>query len=340
MTSTKQQPTTKLSGDLTNSDITAELERILGSDEFHGTPRTRDFLQYIVEEAVAGRGERIKGYSVAVSVFGRGEDFDPSVDPIVRIEAGRMRRALERYYLTAGAHDPVVIDVPKGSYVPQFCRGGAEDGSAAAENSSTLATGDPSVLIMPFDNLGADEDSLYFAAGMTEEVISALSQYPGYRIVPAQMLSERPSDDTGVCRYARERGVRFVLTGTVRKQPKKVRVSIRLVDANDGSQTWTGSYDRELTIENLLDVQDDIAHEVVVSIAEQYGGAIGTRLARQSRETTGREPDSVRSIAEAAPLQYVFAPACLLEYARGAGACRQTRARQRVLMGGTGGDHQ
>jgi TolB-like protein len=74
----------------------------------------------VVEETLSGRTDRIKAYSVATSVFGRDASFDPQTDPIIRIEASRLRRSLERYYLTAGKHDPVRIEIPKGSYVPTF----------------------------------------------------------------------------------------------------------------------------------------------------------------------------------------------------------------------------
>ncbi len=97
-----------------------QLERILASSEFVGSHRTRRFLRYVVEETLAGRGHRIKAFSVAVAAFDRDESFDPQNDPIVRIEAGRVRRSLERYYLVAGAEDPVRIEIPRGTYVPNF----------------------------------------------------------------------------------------------------------------------------------------------------------------------------------------------------------------------------
>lgn len=84
--------------------------------------RLRRFLSYVVEQALAGHADRIKAYSIAVEVFGRDVNFDIHNDPVVRIEAGRLRRALERYYLLAGGLDPVLIEIPKGGYVPQFRR--------------------------------------------------------------------------------------------------------------------------------------------------------------------------------------------------------------------------
>ncbi|WP_018237999.1 adenylate cyclase [Ensifer sp. BR816] len=115
----------------TDARCLAQLSRIRQSAEFDATDREHRFLQYVVEETLAGRGGRIKAYSVAVEVFGRDSTFDPQNDPIVRIAASHLRRSLERYYLTAGKSDPVVIGIPKGGYVPTFSeRGSPEDADA------------------------------------------------------------------------------------------------------------------------------------------------------------------------------------------------------------------
>ncbi len=100
-------------------DVRAQLERILSSPEFPSAGRAPAFLRYVVEETLAGRAGRIKGYSIAIEVFGRDQTFTQD-DPVVRIEAGRLRRALERYYLVEGNRDAVRIDIPKGGYSPAF----------------------------------------------------------------------------------------------------------------------------------------------------------------------------------------------------------------------------
>ncbi|SFJ24079.1 TolB amino-terminal domain-containing protein [Phyllobacterium sp. CL33Tsu] len=100
-------------------DIRAQLDRMIASPEFPNAGHAHAFLRYVVEETLAGRAERIKGYSIAIEVFNRDEGFNQD-DPVVRIEAGRLRRTLERYYLIAGKDDPVRIDIPKGKYVPYF----------------------------------------------------------------------------------------------------------------------------------------------------------------------------------------------------------------------------
>ncbi|OCP35172.1 adenylate cyclase [Ensifer sp. LC163] len=101
------------------AEIREQLARIISSSEFPRAGRSAAFLTFVVEEALAGRAQRLKGYTIAIEVFKRSEDFTQD-DPVVRIEAGRLRRTLERYYLVAGQHDPIRIDIPKGRYAPSF----------------------------------------------------------------------------------------------------------------------------------------------------------------------------------------------------------------------------
>lgn len=96
------------------------LGRVLSSREIVNSERKKRFLKFIVQETLAGNAEKIKAYTIAVDVFNRDSSFDPVSDPVVRIEAGRLRRCLEHYYLTEGATDQLRITIPKGSYVPQF----------------------------------------------------------------------------------------------------------------------------------------------------------------------------------------------------------------------------
>jgi TolB-like protein len=101
-------------------DVRAQLDILLASPDLDAPARARRFLRYVVEETLAGRGDRIKAYAIGTEVFERSSDFDAQSDLVVRIEAGRLRRALERYYLSDGLSDPVLITIPKGAYVPHF----------------------------------------------------------------------------------------------------------------------------------------------------------------------------------------------------------------------------
>lgn len=110
-----------LSGDRPPEEaVRAQLARILASPNFKATPRRRHMLEYLVEEMLAGREDRIKGYNIGVSVFGRSEGYDPQLDPIVRAEARRLRQDLAFYYMGTGENDPLRLSIPKGGYVPLF----------------------------------------------------------------------------------------------------------------------------------------------------------------------------------------------------------------------------
>jgi len=106
----------------TTAEIRAALDRIAVSEAFRACPQLVAFLRYVVEATLRGGQDRIKGYTIAVEALGRADDFNPQDDPIVRVEAMRLRRALQRYYANGGRDDAVQIVMPLGSYVPVFRR--------------------------------------------------------------------------------------------------------------------------------------------------------------------------------------------------------------------------
>ncbi|RUM22971.1 hypothetical protein EFQ99_23315 [Rhizobium vallis] len=101
-------------------EVEHQLESILSSPEFRLPERARRFLEFVVTETLSGRRDYLKAFTIAQAVFGRDANFDAQQDPCVRIEAGRLRRELEHYYLTDGTADRVVITIPRGGYVPVF----------------------------------------------------------------------------------------------------------------------------------------------------------------------------------------------------------------------------
>ena len=106
--------------EIDSDQIRDQLDRVLNSAEFAESARLKDLLRYLVTESLDGRGGRLKGYIIGIDVFERGEDFNPDSDTIVRVQAGRLRSKLKTYYLTEGKNDAVRIELPKGTYKPQF----------------------------------------------------------------------------------------------------------------------------------------------------------------------------------------------------------------------------
>jgi Tol biopolymer transport system component len=123
-----------------HSGVRAQLGKILSSPLFVNSPRMSRFLRFVVETTLDGNGERIKEYVVAIEVFEKADDYDPQADSTVRTEASKLRSRLTRYYDSEGQGDPVVITIPKGSYVPQF-----ED----RNNQAPATSPGPSALVTP-----------------------------------------------------------------------------------------------------------------------------------------------------------------------------------------------
>jgi hypothetical protein len=109
---------------LSPADVRRALDEILASEMFRGSPQLATFLRFIVEASLDGNRGRIKGYTIGVEALGRPASFNPQIDPIVRVEATRLRRTLERYYAGPGAADPIVFGLSRGSYVPTVRRRG------------------------------------------------------------------------------------------------------------------------------------------------------------------------------------------------------------------------
>ena len=295
--------------------IRAQLERILQSTEFRGSDKQRKFLSFVVEETLAGRALQLKGYTIAVSVYGRKENFDPQVDPIVRVEAGRLRRALEHYYLTAGKNDPVRLEIPKGAYVPifqmvQISPSGAQRLTCEGEDLSRSAG--PSIAVMPLINFTGDKEQEYFADGLTEELPSELCRYQDFQVIASQSTMQFKGQKADPKEVGRNLGVQFVLAGSVHWNLKTVKANIRLLDTSTGAQIWGENYKENLTAHDLIVMQEDIAQRVAGVIADQYG-LLSRRLSRESRKKAPADLEAYDAVLRFYHYETVLTPEAFKE---------------------------
>jgi len=255
-----------------NEVIFHQLDRMMDSPDFHATPQQTAFFKFVVDQTLAGNADRIKGYTVATEVFGRGPDFDQSIDPVVSIQTGRLRRAIERYYLTTGKNDPARIDIPKGTYVPTFSVQLPDNQSIAVESGAHVSDMDtwPSVLMRPLANLTANSEDDYVSIGLTTELAHALSHYREIRILEDRHLQQKSSP--------RQTDIDFIIDGSIRRDPESITVSIRLCDARKGIQIWSGKYQENLEAARMISFQEKVAAEVAVRVAGD-NAAISKRIA-------------------------------------------------------------
>ena len=252
--------------------IREQLVRILNSGPFQQSQRRKRFLEYLVNETLAGRSERLKGYNVALEVFDRPESFDPVTDPLVRIEAARLREKLREYYDTDGQGDPVRIDLPKGSYTPhiEFRTAGAppharQKEPLAQEVSSTV----PSVAVLPFDDLSADQNLGYLGDGVAEDIITALSRFPDLVVVARGSSFAYKGKAVDMRQLGKELGVDYVVEGSVRKDGDKLRIVSQLIDTKNGEYVWAERFDRSGMDPWAL--QDEVTGMIVSALTGETG---------------------------------------------------------------------
>jgi adenylate cyclase len=262
--------------DLPQSEIRAQLERIVNSRAFVGSERLCRFLTWVVEQTLLGETENIKQYVIGREVFDRGTKFDPRIDSIVRTEAQRLRRKLSEYYESEGASDPVLILFEPGSYAPTFR---PRDGSGLAEKSSrpevvSMGTRRRAIAVLPFLNLSADADQDYFCRGIAASIQERLASSPAIKVVSTFSAFRFGAAADDLARIGRDLGVDTIVKGSVQHLGTRIRVHARAVDAESGSYIWARAFDREM--QDVFAIQDEIAHAIAQEVAGQRGSQTGT----------------------------------------------------------------
>jgi len=250
--------------DLAADEIELQLGRILDSDEFKASGQQRAMLEFVVIETLAGRASEIKGYTVATQVFGRHEDFDQATDPIVSIQANKLRRALERYYLIAGQEDPVRISIPKGTYVPTFHRKtiAKSDGDLASEDR--FGGSFPSLMVRPFQNLTNDPELNYLGVGLATELAAEITQYQDIKVLFVSPEDERKTQVPDIV-------ARFAVDGSIRKDDSRVKVVLHLIDLSNGMHIWSDTHCTEFAPSQLIGFQEQVARVIAAKITSEFG---------------------------------------------------------------------
>jgi TolB-like protein len=259
----------------------AEFDKILSCRSLEMSERNRRFLRYVVEETLAGRADRITGYSIALAVFDRDSTLDPQIDPVVRIDAGHLRRALERYYFTDGLTDPSRINILKGGYIPTFEI--AAQSPARAHSVEAV----PQLMIIPFSDLSPDKITSNFALGLTDDVIVATSMLGNVRIFAAT-AGENASNASA---WGASDHDRFQVIGTVRLTTGRVRVIVHLIEQTDFSYLASKIFERRLERAAPFELQHQPGQEIGTWITRLINRTdIDQRLPKNHRATTNEVP--------------------------------------------------
>lgn len=283
--------------DAEQEQVRASVAGILASPLFSGAPRQQRFLEYLVNNTLAGDADRLKGYTIAVEVFDRKSDFDPSLDAIVRVEATRLRNKLREYYDTLGKQDAVRIDFPKGGYALEITmqHGHAAKPVTARTSAPRPIEDRPSLAVLPFVNIGADNSREYFADGVVDSLISMFSRLSGLFVISRQSSFSYKNTTKTSEEIATELGVRYLLEGSVQHAGKQVRVTAQLVDAKNGGQVWSDRFDREL--EDVFALQDELTQSIVSVLQIKLDGEEAALFGVQATNSIEAHDTLLRGIA-------------------------------------------
>jgi serine/threonine-protein kinase len=274
---------------VTAEEARSALERILASDDFVHAGRMSGLLRFVVEKTLAGGCGEIKEYLLGVEVFGRDSSFDPRLDPVVRVEARRLRGKLNEYYAGRGAGDAVRIVLRKGSYVPQF-EPKPEPEPASRSRSAALwalvaALGvvlagvllfSPGVAgrhpRVPIAVVLQANSRQPFAGGLGEAVSIELSRQAGLQVAAWPRVERylAQEGETRAGQIARDLNVKVLLFLSVQESGGRIRTGAHLIDPVSGWKSWAGDYER--------------GSGEPFAIQRELARAIGEEVAAQLRE--------------------------------------------------------
>jgi TolB-like protein/Tfp pilus assembly protein PilF len=243
-------------GQIPDEKIRELLQRILESRSFDGVGRLKRFLSFIVLETLAGRGDSLKEFAVGEYAFDKGVNFDPRNDPIVRVQARRLRDRLTRYQMEEGQNDEIVIDLPKGRYVPNFRR---REMTQPERRPATILLDRNSVAVLPFEPHSASAEVESLCMSITQEITHALTAVDGLTVLAAGITR---SAEAVAAPVGRGHGMAAnVVTGSVQKLGAQLRIMWQLVDSASGGILASESMDCPASDVSFA-LQEDVAAAV------------------------------------------------------------------------------
>ncbi|MGH9414463.1 MAG: tetratricopeptide repeat protein [Terriglobales bacterium] len=247
--------------------VQRQLRKICAGATFRSAGRLRRFLEFVVQEELAGRREQLKEYVVGTAVFDKGSAFDPRNDPIVRVQARRLRGMLERYYREEAGTDDLVIDLPKGGYAPVF----RTHAVAATRSRWTLALANRNtVAVGTIADHSAAGNLGNFCRGLRQEILCSLAQIAELHLM---------ADSAGAQPAKEALDAALLVSGSVRGTGETLRIILQIVDCASGCFVWSGSLDGKRN--DPIPTQREAALTLAAHVRAHAGGSAEAVLRRR-----------------------------------------------------------
>ena len=259
-------------------EILEQLTRITSSHTFQQVDRLKRFISFVVSETVSGRGDRLKEFVIGAEVFDKDGSFDPRNDPIVRVQARRLRARLTKYYQDEGSHDPLMIDLPRGGYSPTFKRVEAPQKRSMNVRLASRNT----VTVLGFADQSPSHDLGYFCEGLRQEISHHLVRCAHLRVIAADPSLAESVARPPMQELSKSLDAAMLIRGSVRRSGNILRIGVDVIDGTSSSYLWSDSFDE--VFGDSLTIQEAIARAVVSKFAGDKGDDAAYRRFTKSRE--------------------------------------------------------
>lgn len=275
--------------------ILSYLDEICASPLFVKSQQQRSILRYIVNETLAGRGDQIKGYSIAVEAIGRKGDFDPNTDSIIRAQIHHLRTKLNAYYTGPGKNDKLQIQIPLNSYHPNFLPGSepVEQTAPTRQAPELKRPYQSTILVLPFTNKTPEGNYPFLSDGLSEQLSAGLSKFQDINVL--NLLGDIELTGQTLLPASRQSVVanssaRFLLEGSYLAVQDSIRVHARLTDVEKSLIIWAEVMDFPIKQNNLLELEDKIVSKILSLIVGDYG-KISQYLLSEVTAANSKQPD-------------------------------------------------
>jgi TolB-like protein len=252
-------------------EINLQLQRILDSVAFRNSPTLARFLSFVISETVLEKEQHIKEYSIAVNVLNRPPDFNPHDDAVVRIHAGRLRRALNDYYLIQGINDPIIIHIPKGGYIPQFELGvTGKTGRRTAPIPPETGV-KPIVVVFPFRTMPQSPDVEQFSLILGEQLSAELSRFQDLSVIGYYSMEMTSKIELNILEAGKLVNADYIINGSLQNYDQRIHVQVNLLKTATGEIMMTKSFEREFVFSGIIEMQDEIVKSVIGRVGGYWG---------------------------------------------------------------------
>ncbi len=251
-------------------DVQHAFAKIIDSHTFKDAAVLVELLRFLFEESIVNERTNLTAYVIATEGLKQPASFDAQKNPLVRVQAARLRKLLEAYYLNEGVADIWRITMPKGGYHLKVFQGSPtiDSHSHRATTGRDLA---PRLAVLPLENLSGDDSKRYICDGITQEIIHLMTTNREIQLLSSGTTFHYRVGQEQFGKVASELGVDYLLHGSIRMNDEEIRVTAFLFDAHTEQHVWTEQYHHKLTPQNIFQTQEEIAEIIAHHVTTPYG---------------------------------------------------------------------